>query len=91
MLLLEHTASFGRRSSNEIGFFFAMNKRARCTIRQVFQMKCLQTKTATMYDPDVEDRMPNSIEHVSEASQNVDTETSDGTVLSVLPPKNTII
>ena len=48
-------------------------------------MKCLDEDSN--YDPDVEDRMSNSSEHVSEASQNVNTDTSDKPVFSLFSPK----
>ena len=86
--LLEHAVSFRRPSSTEIVCFCLLilfnttNKRARFTIRQVPDEVSVDEDID--YDPDVEDRTSNSSEHVSEAGQDVNTDTSDETVFSGL-------
>ena len=77
--LLEHAVSFWRRSSTEIGFFppailfNTTNKWARFTIRQVLDEVFVDEDSD--YNPDVEDRTSNSSKHVSEAGQDVNTDT----------------
>ena len=88
--LLEHAVSFWQRSWSEIGFFPAIlfnttNKRAWYTMRLVPDEVFVDEDSD--YDPDVEDRTSNSIEHVSEVGQDVNTDTSDETVFSGLPQK----
>ena len=72
--LLEHAVSFWRRSSTKIVsppsiLFNTTNKRAWYTIRLVLDEVFVDEDSD--YDPDVEDRTSNSIEHVSEAGQDV--------------------
>ena len=67
--------------------FYTTNKQAWYTIRLVLDEVFVDE--GSDYDPDVEDRTSNSIEHVSEVGQDVNTDTSDETVFSGLQKNKT--